>query len=258
MSRRLFQTIANFSLFKFPSFWHLLPYRNIFRLFDFVGGSETGNRGVQTFPLQPSIQLTEGWVYSHFKDHLSLALRPDLTTLDECLVCEIQNGSKRFFLRVLYLSPSQSIEQFSLLRQRWEQTIINTNDFSPTIAIYIVVFNARNSEWWNGDSTNQQCTELAELAAKYNLNQIIDSPTHILPNSASCIELIFTIETNLLHSREFFPRFFWDVIPNQFCQKWVSLPFFLLPTGEEFGISQVLILSGKLLIALIGIGSSTA
>ena len=65
---------------------------------------------------------------------------------DECLVCEIWNGSKRFFLSVLHHSPSQSNEQFSLLRQRWEETIININDCPPTIAIYIWDFNARNSE----------------------------------------------------------------------------------------------------------------
>ena len=134
----------------------------------------------------------------YFKDHLLLPLRPDLTTLDECLVCEIQNVSKRFFLTVLYRSPSQSIEQFSLFRQRWEETIININDCSPTITIFIGDFNARNSEWWNGDSTNLQGTELAKLAAQYSLNQITDGPTHILPNSASCIDLIFTIETNFV------------------------------------------------------------
>ena len=87
MGGRLFQTLANFSLFKCPSIWYLLSYRNFFRLFDFVGGSATRNWRVQTFPLRP---------------------RPDLTTLDECLVCEIQNGFKRFFLTVLYRSPSQS------------------------------------------------------------------------------------------------------------------------------------------------------
>ena len=65
------------------------------------------------------------------------------------------------FLTVLHCSPSQSIEQFSLFKQRWEETIININDFSPTIAMYIGDFNARNSEWWNGDSSNLQGTELA-------------------------------------------------------------------------------------------------
>ena len=50
----------------------------------------------------------------------------------------------------------------------------------------------------NGDSTNFQGIELAELAAQYNLNQDIDGPTHILPSSASCIDLIFTTETNFV------------------------------------------------------------
>ena len=95
--------------------------------------------------------LRSGGVCLYFKDHLPLALRPDLTTLDECLVCEIQNRSKRFFLTVLYRSPSQSNHQFYLFRRQWEETIININDCSPTIAIYIGDFNAKNSEWWNGD-----------------------------------------------------------------------------------------------------------
>ena len=97
-----------------------------------------------------------------------LAISPNLTTLDKCLVCEIENGPKSFFITVLYCYPSQSIEQFSLFKQRWEETIININGCSPTM--YIGGINTRNSEWWNGDSTNLQGTELAELAAQYNLN----------------------------------------------------------------------------------------
>ena len=108
----------------------------------------------------------------------------------------------------MYCLPSQSIVQFSLFRQRWEETIININHCSPTIAIYIGDFNARNSEWWNGDSTNLQGTELAELAAQYSLNQIIDGPTHILPNSASCIDLIFTTETNFVTDSGVLPSLF--------------------------------------------------
>ena len=36
--------------------------------------------------------------------------------------------------------------------------------------MHIGDFNARNSEWWNGDSTNLQDTKLVELAAEYSLN----------------------------------------------------------------------------------------
>ena len=62
--------------------------------------------------------------------------------------------------------------------------------------MYIIDFNARNTVWWNGDFNNLQGTELVELAAHCSLNQIIDGSTHILSNSASCIDSIFTMETN--------------------------------------------------------------
>ena len=136
------------------------------------------------------------------------------------------------------------------------QTIININDCSPTIAIYTGGFNTRNSEWWDGDFTNLQGTELAELATQFGLNQVIDGATHILPNSASCIDLIFTTETN----SGVLPSVFLRCHYQSIFDKLVSLLFFLPPTGGESWISQGLtsMLSGKLLIALIGIGHSTA
>ena len=148
----------------------------------------------------------------YYKDHLSLAIKPDLNSLDECLVCEIQNGSKCFFLTVLYRSSSQSIEQFSLSKQRWEETTININYCSSTITVYIGDYNARNSEWWNGYSTNLKGTALAKLAAQYSLNQVIDGPTNILPNS-SCINLIFATEKNFVSDCGVL-RCFGDVITN--------------------------------------------
>ena len=171
--------------------------------------------GCKFFRCDHPSNLGRGGVCLYFKDQLSLGISPNLTTLNECrLVCEIQNGSKRFFITVLYRSPSQSIEQFSLFKERWEETIININYCFPTIAMYIGDFNARNLEWWNGDSTNLQCTKLPELAAQYNLTQVIDDPTQILPNSASCIDLISLQIQILLPTREFFLRYFRDVITN--------------------------------------------
>ena len=53
--------------------------------------------GYKLFRCDHPSNLRKGGVCLYFKDHLPLALRPDLTTLDEFLVCEIQNGFKRFF-----------------------------------------------------------------------------------------------------------------------------------------------------------------
>ena len=208
LGRRLFQALTNFSLFNVHQ-WDIFCLTETF--LESSISSEDPRLTIEECKLfrcnDPS-NFRRGGVCLYFKDHLPLAIRPSLTTLDECLVCEIQNGSKRFFITVLYRSPSQSIEQFSLFKQRWEGTIINVNDCSSTIAMHIRDFNARNSEWWNGDSTNMQGTELTELAAQYNLNQVIDGPTRILPISASYIDLIFTTETNFVTNLR--------VLPSQF------------------------------------------
>ena len=119
-----------------------------------------------------------------------------------------------------------------MFRQQWKETIIIINDCSPAIAIYIGDFSARNSEWWNGDSTNLQGTELAELAAQYSLNQIIDGTTHILPNSACCIDLIFTTETNFVTDSgvlpSLFPRFHHQLVFAK-----VSFTIFFPPAYER-------------------------
>ena len=74
--------------------------------------------------------------------------------------------------------------------------------------MYVGYFNASDSEWWNGYSTNLEGAELAELAAQYSLNQVIDGPTHFLSKSASYIGLIFTTETNFVTNSGVFPSLF--------------------------------------------------
>ena len=57
----------------------------------------------------------------YFKDHLPLASRLKFITLDECLVCEIQNGFKRFFITVLYRSPSRASSNFLYSNKGWRK-----------------------------------------------------------------------------------------------------------------------------------------
>ena len=83
-------------------------------------------------------------------------------------------------------------------KKGWEQAIININNNNPYITIFIGDFNARNRNWWEGDIDNIPGLDLDELSSHYGLTQLINSPTHILPNSASCIDLIFTSEPNLI------------------------------------------------------------
>ena len=53
-------------------------------------------------------------------------------------------------------------------------------------------FNARSKSWWADDITSPEGTDIDSLTTMYGLHQLISDPTHLLPNSLSCIDLIFT------------------------------------------------------------------
>ena len=144
------------------------------------------------------LDVKRGGVCVYYKNHLLLTRISGMSTLKECLVCELKIGKKRFFIVALYRSPSQSIEEFSNFKIKLEQTIININNNNPYISIFIGDFNARNANWWEGDPDNYQGLDLEEIFTHYGLQQIINSPTHILPNSASCIDLLFSSQPNLI------------------------------------------------------------
>ena len=67
------------------------------------------------------------------------------------------------------------------------------------LTIFLGDFNDRNTIWWSGDVINSEGLDLNELTFHYNLHhQLINTPTHILPNSESCIDFIFTSKPNLI------------------------------------------------------------
>ena len=146
-----------------------------------------------------------GGVCIYYQDHLGIEVKPQLTTLDECLVVEMKTGANRFFLCVCYRSPSQTSDEFDVFSRKWEETIININNLSPTAAIFLGDFNVKNSDWWSGDITDPEGREIQNLATQHGLRQIIDGPTHLLENSFSCIDLIFSSANHLVLDSGIFP-----------------------------------------------------
>ena len=74
--------------------------------------------------------------------------------------------------------------------------------------MFVGYFNARISDWWTSDIPNFQGIELGDLTAQHYLHQIIDAPTHVLPNSASCIDLIFLSAMDLIIDSGVLPSLF--------------------------------------------------
>ena len=59
-------------------------------------------------------------------------------------------------------------------------------------------FNARSKSWWPDDMTSPEGRGIDSLTTVHGLQQLISEPTHLLPNSLSCTDLIFTDQPSLV------------------------------------------------------------
>ena len=59
-------------------------------------------------------------------------------------------------------------------------------------------FNAKSKTWFIYDQSSREGTQLESLTSLYGMKQLIAEPTHVLENSSSCIDLIFTNQSNLI------------------------------------------------------------
>ena len=76
---------------------------------------------------------------------------------------------------------------------------LETVSFSnPFLTILIGDFNAKCASWYSKDNSTTEGSKLRLLTSQFGLNQIINEPTHITKNSSTCIDLLFTSQTNLV------------------------------------------------------------
>ena len=59
-------------------------------------------------------------------------------------------------------------------------------------------FNAKSKTWFINNQSSREGTQLESLTSLYGMKQLIAEPTHVLENSSSCIDLIFTNQSNLI------------------------------------------------------------
>ena len=79
----------------------------------------------------------------------------------------------------------------------FDKLLNHIKQFRPSFTIIIGNFNARSKSWLPDDVTSHEGTHIESLKTMHGLQQLISDPTHLLPNSSSCIDLIFTDQPNL-------------------------------------------------------------
>ena len=98
----------------------------------------------------------------------------------------------------LYRSPSQKQDEFQEFKSNLEINLDVLSANNPFLTVMIGDFNAKSSNWYLNDVTSFEGSQIEFLASQFAMSQVINEPTHILDNSKSCIDLIFTSQPNMI------------------------------------------------------------
>ena len=98
----------------------------------------------------------------------------------------------------MYRSPSQSSIEFESFLSCFEDMLSSVLFSKSQFTVILGDFNARSSTWWSNDITNINDTLIDSFTTTYGFKQLISDVTHILPQSTSCIDLIFTDQPNYI------------------------------------------------------------
>ena len=162
-------------------------------------------KGYQLVRADHPLDIKRGGTCIYFKEILPIKVL-NVINLPECLLCEISYENQKCFVVSLYRSPSQSTNEFQNFLKELEILIetICTPDNS-NLVIIVGDFNAKLSIWNPTDPDSIEGIEISAMTSSYGLTQIISEATHILPNSSSCIDLLFTNQPNMITSSGVLP-----------------------------------------------------
>ena len=138
-----------------------------------------------------------GGVCVYYKSSLPFRVI-NLKYLQESTSFELRIGGKCCRFSCPYRSPSQTQDGFETFWKNFELTLDKIHENNPFMTIVLGDFNAKSNNWCKADITSLEGSKVDTIANSYGLNQIIQEPTQILNSSSSCIDLIFTLQPNLV------------------------------------------------------------
>ena len=93
-------------------------------------------------------------------------------------------------------SPNQGSMEFESFLSGFEDMLSSVLFSKSQFTVILSDFNARSLIWWSHDINNLNGTLIDSLTTANSFKQLISDATHILPESMSCIDLIFTDQSN--------------------------------------------------------------
>ena len=149
----------------------------------------------------PPGNIKRGGVCVYFKESLPVSCLPN-PYLKEFLIFEMAINKKRGYVVSMYRSPSQTSDDFNSFTTNLEKLVVNISSTNPHFILMIGEFTAKSRNWLSNDITTAEGAQLDYLTSLYGMKQVITEPTHLLENSSSCIDLIFSNQPNLIMDSE--------------------------------------------------------
>ena len=117
--------------------------------------------------------------------------------LEECISFDLIISNKLCSFIGLYRSSSQSQVDLATFSDNFEMTLDLVLKETPFLLVVLGDFNSQLSQWHDKDNSTFEGIVVESITSQFGLHQIINEPTHILKNSSTCIDLVFTSQPNL-------------------------------------------------------------
>ena len=121
-----------------------------------------------------------------------------LSNLSQHNVCEVFLQICKGYTSNVYRYPNQDNIEFENFMSDFDEFLSKTTSPNSLFTIVLGDFNATSSSWQKEDKSTIESTDLEGLTSLHNFHQLRSEPTHIISNSSSCIDLIFTNQPNLV------------------------------------------------------------
>ena len=110
----------------------------------------------------------------------------------QCLLCRISTQNQTGYLVVTYRLPNPNNNEFNEFLTNFERLLNHVKQLKSSFLLILGDFNARSKSWCSHNITTYEGSNIDSLTTTHGLHQLISQPTHLLPTSSTCIDLIFT------------------------------------------------------------------
>ena len=82
----------------------------------------------------------------------------------------------------LYISRSQSQDDFATFSDNFEMTLDLVSKKNPFLLVVLGDFNAKLSQWHDKDTSTSEGISVESITSQFGFHQVINEPTHTLEN----------------------------------------------------------------------------